>query len=196
MLRSSSGCPSGWSPGSIYQDNEDNGNANSYSPSYITSYLTFGTGPNFRTYYCTKTFSNGVGSWPKGRYCIARFGGNCPSGFHSGFRYWDDEDNNNGNARQGTYPDGIYGRDTRTYYCCRNDGNVHSEIALPSTMPFVLYRYQSTCQRVRGMYHTDLSIHFDDEDSGNANSCSGVKYPEGSCGRNHNLNLCYYAARR
>ncbi len=204
MLQTTSGCPQGWSSGSRKQDNEDDDNANRYSPSNIASYLTFGTGRNFVTYYCTKTrdFGNDNGFiWPVGKYCIARKGGSCPtvavnqaSHFYPGSRYWDDEDSNNENSYQGILPDGSYDSNTRTEYCCRSDGSPNIEVLLPPTRPFVLYRYQGVCQKVKGMSVRELFIHFDDEDSRNANSCGG-QHPEGSCGRNSELHLCYYTPR-
>ncbi len=194
MLQTRAGCPSGWSTGSRYQDNEDDGNANRFSPYNIANYLQFTTGSNFITYYCTKTRIASAFIWPRGTYCIAQYNA-CPEDFHPGFRHWDDEDDGNKNSAQGILPRGSYGRNTRTYYCCRSDGNPYIDIFLPPTMPFVLYRYMGICQRVKGMYYTDLFIHFDDEDSGNANSCGGL-YPDGSCGSNQELNLCYYRARR
>lgn len=30
--------------------------------------------------YCTKTTYSGSGYWPNGNYCIARYGGSCPTG--------------------------------------------------------------------------------------------------------------------
>ena len=198
MLETTHGCPSGWSSGWRYQDNEDRRNANRWSPSNIASYLKFGTGSNFKTYYCTKTHINLVNDnvfiWPRGRYCIARHGGSCPSHFYSGFRYWDDEDRRNANTKQGVLPDGSYGGNTKTEYCCRSDGNAHAEVLLPPTRPFVLYRYQGTCQKVKGMNNRSLYIYFDDEDSRNANRCGG-HYSDGSCGGNHELHLCYYTPR-
>ncbi|XP_064404273.1 uncharacterized protein LOC135349653 isoform X2 [Halichondria panicea] len=198
MLETTHGCPSGWSSGWRYQDNEDRRNANRWSPSNIASYLKFGTGSNFKTYYCTKTHINLVNDnvfiWPRGKYCIARHGGSCPSHFYSGFRYWDDEDRRNANTKQGVLPDGSYGGNTKTEYCCRSDGNAHTEVLLPPTRPFVLYRYQGTCQKVKGMNNRSLYIYFDDEDSRNANRCGG-HYSDGSCGGNHELHLCYYTPR-
>ena len=197
MLQTTRGCPSGWSSGSRYQDNEDSRNKNRWSPSNIASYLKFGTGGNLRTYYCTKTrdlVNDNAFIWPRGKYCIARYGGSCPSHFYSGYRHWDDEDSGNRNAIQGILPDGSYNRNTRTNYCCRSDGNPGTEVLLPPTRPFVLYRYQGICQRVKGMNSQSLYIHFDDENSRNANGCGG-QYPDGSCSRNSELHLCYYTPR-
>ncbi|OPL33622.1 hypothetical protein AM593_05887, partial [Mytilus galloprovincialis] len=73
------GCPSGWAEGWRYQDNEDSNNINSVTPSI--GHHFFGTfGRNTKFYYCTKTTYSGSGSWPSGNYCIARYGGSCPSG--------------------------------------------------------------------------------------------------------------------
>ncbi|MEW5847245.1 MAG: hypothetical protein AB2A00_00475 [Myxococcota bacterium] len=58
-------------------------------------------------------------AWPAGSYCILQRGGSCPAGFSSGFRYWDDEDNNNANSHGGVVPDGSYGGNTRLNFCCK-----------------------------------------------------------------------------
>ena len=128
----------------------------------------------------------------RGKYCIARYGGSCPNGFSSGYKYWDDEDSDNSNSKQDPLPDGDYGRNTRVYYCCRSDGSTSVGMSLPTSQPFVLYRYGGTCQTVRGMSVRQLHVHFDDEDSSNDNSCSGSR-PDSSCDGNHDMNFCYYS---
>ena len=186
-------CPAGgWSSGWIYQDNEDNNNANSCDPPNVNDYLRIGIGNNFKTYYCTKkaTFYNNGFTWPKGSYCIARCGGSCPSGFSSGSIYWDDEDNNNDNDVSNP-PDGKYNQNTKVYYCCRADGSANSEIMLPPTKDFILYRYNGVCQKVKCMDTTELKIHFDDEDRRNDNSCSGA-HPDCSCSRDQDIYMCHY----
>lgn len=195
LPRTVQGCPTGWSTGWRYQDNEDNNNANYWQPSNLNSYMNFDLGTDYRTYYCTKTFSGSMSgsTWPRGRYCIARYGGSCPTGFAGGYIYWDDEDRNNANSLQGPIPDGDYGRNTRVQYCCRNDGNPSQGVRLPTTKAFVLYQFGPTCQVVMGMnYPVQLMVHFDDEDSNNENSCSG-SHPNGSCGRNNEIYFCYYS---
>ena len=50
---------------------------------------------------------------------------------------------------------------------------------LPPNKAFALYRYDGACQKVLGMRDpVQLFVHFDDEDSRNANSCSGNR-PDG-----------------
>ena len=151
-------------------------------------------GPDYRTYYCTKTSngSSGLSYWPRGHYCIARYGGSCPSRFSSGSIYWDDEDSSNDNSKQDPLPDGVYNGDTRVYYCCRSDGSTSTGIELPTSQPFILYRYGGTCQTVRGMTVRQLRVHFDDENSANANQCSGTYPDDSSCDRDHDIYFCYY----
>ncbi|CAG2197871.1 unnamed protein product [Mytilus edulis] len=167
------GCPSGWSEGWRYQDNEDTHNINSVTPS--TGYHFFGTfNRNTKMYYCTKKTFSGSGKWPKGNYCIARKGGTCPSGFCTGSIYWDDQDSGNTNSHGGDLPDGVYNRNTKIYYCCRSDAtSIDSYIDLPAREPFYLYKYTSTCQRVRGMTVRDEYLKMDDEDYRNSSSDNG-----------------------
>ena len=188
----SAGCPFGFSTGCVYQDSENYRNANKfYSSSYLSGLFT----TNIRTCYCTKTDTPGRIVWPRGRYCIARKGGFCPSGFRPGNLYWDDEDTRNDNSKYGELPDGFYGTNTRIYYCCRSDGSVTSPITLPTSHPFVLYRFGTyTCQAVQGMTSRKVNIYYDDEDYNNINSCSGA-YPHnpGCSKKNHHVHMCYYS---
>ncbi|XP_076113191.1 uncharacterized protein LOC143080917 [Mytilus galloprovincialis] len=187
------GCPSEWAEGWRYQDNEDSNNINSVSPSI--GHHFFGTfGRNTKLYYCTKTTSSGSGSWPSGNYCFARYGGSCLSGFTTrfttGFIYWDDEDNANANSKWGVLPNGVYDRNTKIYYCCKSDGSPYSYINLPTSKPFYLYKYTSTCQRVRGMTVREESIKMDDEDNQN-NSSDGGTHPKKT--DTTEVYYCYYS---
>ena len=189
------GCPSGWYSGWRYQDNEDNHNANNWSPSDLTSYIRMDLGSNYKTYYCTKTSTGNIGSsaWPRGYYCIARYGDSCPYGFSTGHKYWDDEDSSNANSKQDPLPDGYYDSNTIIQYCCRSDGSTSVGIELPTSQPFILYRYGGTCQTVNGMTVRQLHVYFDDEDSNNRNSCSGSYPDDAYCDSNHDMYFCYYS---
>nr|AKQ70860.1 nacre apextrin-like protein 1 [Mytilus galloprovincialis] len=169
-----SGCPTGWAMGFRNQDNEDTHNINSVTPPDPDHHFDGYFGRNTIMCYCTKTTYSGYGSWPSGNYCIARYGGSCPLGFTcNGSIYWDDEDDSNANSKWGVLPDGEYGRNTKIYYCCRSDRSAYSYIDLPAREPFYLYKYTSTCQRVRGMNVTEESVKMDDEDSMNNSSDDG-----------------------
>ena len=48
----------------------------------------------------------------------------------------------------GTLPDGVYNRNTRIYFCCRNDGPADLPIVLPTTVPFYLLKFGDQCQQV------------------------------------------------
>ena len=191
------GCPDkGWSIGWRYQDNEDDNNANAWNPRNVNDYITFGLGNNYETYYCTKTYPGNNGfTWPKGNYCIARYGGSCPANFHYGEIYWDDEDDSNGNSLRSPYPDGEYGADTLTRFCCKSDGSAADEVILPPTKPFVLWRHNGMCQMVKGMNDpVQLDIYFDDEDDNNRDRCV-LDHPDDSCDDNHQPSMCYYSPR-
>ena len=194
-----SGCPAHgtqfrqWYTGSRYQDTENSGhNDNRFSRGHhLAGYF----GRNIRTHWCSKTVSSGDYGliWPKGSYCIGKKG-NCPGGFHLGNIYWDDEDRRNRNRRAGTLPDGSYGRNTRIYYCCRQDQHPHNRITLPTDRPFYLMqRHRDGCQEVTGMRVNREWVKWDDEDRRNRDSETGAyPYRGGSDDRNHQLNYCYY----
>ena len=100
--------------------------------------------------FCMKAWSDssgGYGEWPSGNYCIytTEF---CPIGFQCGWISWDDEDIHNINKHGGSKPYGSYEKNTNIWYACRDDGNSDTEIILPATKPFYLFRYTSACQKV------------------------------------------------
>ncbi|KAH9512792.1 hypothetical protein Btru_038200 [Bulinus truncatus] len=70
--------------------------------------------------FCVKTSTTGSPDWPKGSYCVHRYGSSCPADFRSGWVYWDDEDGSDNHDKvNGTLPAGEYGADTKMYFCCR-----------------------------------------------------------------------------
>jgi len=48
----------------------------------------------------------------------------------------------------GTLPDGVYNRNTRIFFCCRNDGPASLPIVLPTSAPFYLLKFGDQCQKV------------------------------------------------
>ena len=165
----------------------------------MTSYMRMGLGEDYSTFYCTKVTESRFGpnsgtlAWPRGTYCIARYGGSCPSGFSTGMKVWDDEDDRNANSKQDPLPDGVYDTNTRIHYCCRSDSPTWLGMRLPTSQPFVLYRHGGNCQTVRGMTVRQLFVHFDDEDSSNDNSCSGSNPDDSDCDRDQGMYFCYYS---
>ena len=132
--------------------------------------------------------------WPKGKYCILRYRGNCPSGFQSGFIYWDDENHRNRNSHTEPMPYGNYYHNTRIYFCCRNDGSTTTPIILPANRPFILMPTNRgrECQAVLGMRWSRQFFQWDDEDSHNRDAKKG-SYPYDDGGRhNHRLWFCVY----
>ena len=126
-------------------------------------------------------------------------------GFSEGTVGWDDEDSNNRNSKNGSLPDGTYGKDTYIDYCCRSDGSTYTAIDLPTRKPFYLFRYSATrCQQVKNMRVTEEWFYWDDEDDGKKKSWWGGK-SKGNKNRkegahpkdtgdpyNHKLHYCYY----
>ena len=132
-------------------------------------------------------------TWPKGFYCINKYG-NCPTGFTEGGIYWDDENHHNENKRSGTLPDGVYGRNTLIYYCCRKDEarGPTWPIYLPTGHPFYLIRIGGHCQKVGGMKVNDEWVYWNDEYKHNKDKRIGL-YPDDDGGsKNHLLHYCYY----
>ena len=115
--------------------------------------------------------------------------------------YWDDEDDDNENwdsytryRRPGSLPDGSYGRNTKIYYCCRNDGSPTHSIYLPIDTPFVLIRFDySPCQHVYGTKSTEEFFRWDCENN-SPQSKAERRYPfvEVDGGKNVKVHYCYY----
>ncbi|KAL9962437.1 hypothetical protein ACROYT_G031541 [Oculina patagonica] len=114
-------------------------------------------------------------------------------GFSEGYIYWDDENDDNINRVSGSLPDGVYDRNTKIFYCCRNDGYVTNAIDLPTDRPFVLFKAQNyPCQHVKGMHVREEWFYWDNEDAA-LGSHYGGKHPDLVFSNNNiKLNYCYY----
>ncbi|XP_066266615.1 uncharacterized protein [Branchiostoma lanceolatum] len=95
----------------------------------------------------THSLENGTGSsWPKGSYCILKYGRGCPAGFALGKLGF------LGGTKTGEVPDGSSdGNSIVLEYCCRHDGLASSPIRLPPRPPFYVLRSGGKCQQVEGI---------------------------------------------
>ena len=185
-----------WSQGWILQDTENYVN-NYQSPSGKKNLDVYDAVDLIVTQFCTKDSTAGDSGtkWPPGSYCIARYGP-CPDGFQDGSVFWDDENSDNRNTRGGALPDGQFDTDTRLDYCCRNDAAITQTITLPYAAPFYLM-CQSVrgCQRVRYMNVIQETLLWDDENTNNQDSESGLHPYDSGDPQNHKLNYCYYTPK-
>ena len=182
-----------WSVGWLLQDTENDGNRyhSSAGPGHLNGHLARDL---IVTTFCTKDSTTGDSGtkWPAGSYCVAKYGP-CPDGFQEGSVFWDDQDSDNRNTHGGKMPDGKYDTDTRIDYCCRNDAPTSNQIVLPYVMPFYLMRQSSSgCQQVRYMTVTEEYLQWDDENSNNRDSKTGLHPYDGGDPHNHRLYYCYY----
>lgn len=118
----------------------------------------------------------------------------CLPGFQDGYIYWDDEDNENENWSSGELPDGYYDRNTKIYYCCRDDGHATNAIYLPTDTPFVLLKSGNhRCQTVHGTYVREEFFRWDSEDNSPHTDAKG-KHPflEYEGNKNLKVHYCYY----
>ncbi|XP_062605124.1 uncharacterized protein LOC134266928 [Saccostrea cucullata] len=198
LMLTTSGCPSEhsftWHVGYIIQDTEDHHNHNSWT-SHIHLH-GIKDDKRIAQEFCIKgdtQVSEFDLNWPKGDYCILKYG-NCPDGFSVGSIRWDDEDPGDRNQKHGTLPDGIFDGNTKIDYCCRSDGLPTEQIALPRDKPFVLLRHKRGCQEVVGMHVKEESMLWDTEDSHNHDSRSG-DHPYEDGGDDIRLHFCYYYPR-
>lgn len=101
----------------------------------------------------------------------------------TGYLHWDDEDNNNKNSRSGVLPDGVYGRNTKMYFCCRNDrkfSQYNRLSGIPECAEMLVMRYKGSCPAPGWGYqgpHTGY-LEWDTEDKKNADQRIGV-FPDG-----------------
>lgn len=98
--------------------------------------------PEFRTH------------WQPGSYCILRNNKGCPRGFVSGDLLLAEGGGRSNNISSST--------ESEFHFCCRQDGNVLSEIVLPIDGMFVLFGNTDTnkCQSVKGMTHSGEYLTF------------------------------------
>ncbi|XP_070568158.1 uncharacterized protein [Ptychodera flava] len=190
------GCPfsSGfsWYSGWRKHDTEDIGASNAWSNPYDLM------GPYTRTdmhqNFCMKTTTQGTSydwKWTSGEYCIFKKG-NCPSGFSSGWIYWDDEDAFNANDKGGTLPDGTYDSNTLIYYCCRQDGPANKLMYFPTDWPFVLIKRTQSCPNVYGMSVSHQWFYWDCEDVFPATDKGGFHPLEDGGNDDVRVHYCYY----
>ena len=94
-----------------------------------------------------------------------------------GWVYWDDRNLYNSNRRSGLLPDGVYGSDTKIYYCCQRKGFWYHSIELPISQPFYLLTSSSTptpvCQMVKWAFSYLEYIVFDTNNLFNADNAKG-----------------------
>ena len=123
---------------------------------------------------------------------------NCPYGFQSGYRFQDNQDDNNINSAWGARtPSGFGGGNSNWHFCCRQDG-VYSNYAVLNSdingLPtaFTTFRRGGQCQRFQH-YQNGLSVWvlFDDEDSNNKNGWSGY-LPDGQYDKNTKFEVCVH----
>ena len=115
-------------------------------------------------------------------------------GFGNGYVKWDDEDNDNKNNITGQLPDGEYGRNTKIYFCCRDDEYATNVINLPTDKPFVLLKSDSHLwQTVNGTKMREEYFRWDNEDdSGYVTDFEGKHSFLEYSYNNLKIHYCYY----
>ncbi|KAJ7370799.1 hypothetical protein OS493_029789 [Desmophyllum pertusum] len=125
------------------------------------------------------------------QYCIYKKG-QCPTNLTYGYVYWDDENNNNTNDKGGTFPGGMYRRNTRINFCCKIVGNKSDPILLPTKSPFFLLAYASEeCQMVKWAVASLEWIYYDTEHRNNRDN-RNWPYPHDAGKMHPTIYYCYY----
>ncbi|XP_069122410.1 uncharacterized protein [Argopecten irradians] len=195
LLQPLAGCPSGFESGSRMWHTEQT-STNEMSPG--SNLKGFATGANVEWHFCTRvvflpSLSSSKNNWPRGNYCVMRFGGICPEGFDEGNIFWDEEDSDvTDRQMNGTMPDGTFDVNSRIHFCCRNDDDPRNPIMLPRTKPFILFRYTlDECQEVFNMTFTKENTQFMDETFNNGDVAFG-ETPRKDGPPNWRIYYCYY----
>ncbi|KAL8580424.1 hypothetical protein ACOMHN_054338 [Nucella lapillus] len=199
-----SGCPGGrvtWYEGYRYYDNSYGLGSHNDFTSNLHLAGKWPVKDDIQMEFCTKgdrVLSQFDVDWPAGDYCIFKYGA-CPTGFQQGFVQWDDANVVNHDSKDGTLPDGDYDRNTKIYFCCRNDSLPTHSLFLPIDKPFYLLRHTRGCQHVSHMTLREEVVKWDEafdffffgyKDSERI----GGSHPlDDGDGDNHRLHFCYYS---
>ncbi|XP_021365717.1 sushi, von Willebrand factor type A, EGF and pentraxin domain-containing protein 1-like [Mizuhopecten yessoensis] len=192
LLQPTTGCPTGFLVGQKTFHTEDAG-SNYNSNNDLTGSAS---GGYVVWHFCTKTDANentGPSVWPAGTYCIMMYGDYCPTGFSSGYIYFDEEDlDNTIRPMSGALPKILGTYDTELYFCCRSDGSKSTPMSMMTNTPFVLFSHSgSGCQSVQDMASNPGHTYFDNENLFNIDSYSG-SIPDAVGPPNWYIHYCYY----
>ncbi|XP_021372494.1 uncharacterized protein LOC110462713, partial [Mizuhopecten yessoensis] len=147
LLQPFQGCPAKWSVG--FQTFGTGNGTNSYTdPESFREGKDEDDGESVTLYLCMKSSEFGTYDWPAGDYCTIEYG-DCPTGFSRGEIDYQTQSVTEWLA-----------------FCCRNDGFAGTEIDLPNSDPFYLFRHQGQCQKVKGMLTQEEFIFFDNNNHG------------------------------
>ncbi|KAK7106197.1 uncharacterized protein [Littorina saxatilis] len=203
LVKPVTGCPGGrisWSEGWRFQDTGDHVFSSNMMSTQLHLAGSWLPDKNIRMDFCMKgnrRLSEFDVDWPAGDYCILKYGA-CPTGFQEGFVQWDDADMRNDNSAGGTLPDGVYDKNTKIMFCCRNDDLPAKGIYLPVEKPFYLVRHTRGCQRVQQMALHEEIIQWDEAFDYfffgyDSDERIGGSHPmDDGDSKHHRLHFCYY----
>ena len=129
-------------------------------------------------------------AWPNGAYSLPKPQLGCPSGggkfsWHIGWRFQDTEDDDNINAVSSSFSlAGTYNNNIKTEFCTKTNTTNDYGLKWPKGS-YCIARKGSSCPAG----FKDGWIYWDDEDSNNRNSDSGI-LPDGAYNRNTKIYFC------
>ena len=142
--------------------------------------------------FCEVTKQFNTGSWPQGSFCVHKqIHKSCPAGFTDGYVKLDSKD---GSAAVAEARNNVanYAHNPNLTFCCQNSGSASVPIQLPTSSPFLLYRYGGVCQGVRGMAVSEQYLKVDTENDRNADKVTD-SHPDVEMGDSTiKFHLCYY----
>ena len=141
--------------------------------------------------FCEVTKQFNTESWPRGSFCVNKqMHKYCPAGFTDGSVYFDTQDNDAVAEARNNVADTVH--NPNLYFCCQNSESPTVPIQLPTSSPFLLYRYGGVCQAVQGMSVSEERVEIDTEDDRNGDSATGSHPDVQMADSTIKFYLCYY----
>ena len=194
LLQPKTGCPVDLAFfGGTHQFHKIHTESRDSKSSALGRHVTFHSdSKNFVTLeFCEVTKQFNTERWPRGSFCVNKqIHKYCPAGFTDGSVYFDTQDKDAVAEARNNVAD--YVHDPRLYFCCQDPGSAGDPIQLPTSSPFLLYRYGGVCQAVQGMSVSEERVEIDTEDDRNADSVSGSHPDVEMADSTIKFYLCYY----
>ena len=142
--------------------------------------------------FCEVTRQFNTKRWPEGSFCVHKLlHQNCPEGFTEGYVGVDTQDEDFAGGARNNVADTV--QNPYLYFCCQDSGSAGDPIQLPTSSPFLLYRYGGVCQAVQGMRLSEEFLKFDTENDRITDNMVYGSHPDvDQSGTTIKFNLCYY----
>ena len=194
LLQPKTGCPVDLAFfGGTHKFHKIHTEGNDHPSSALGRHVVFSSGSNnFVTLeFCEVTKQFNTESWPQGSFCVHKqIHKSCPAGFTDGYVGFDTEDTSPVGEARNNVVDTVY--DPYVFFCCQDSGSAGDPIQLPTSSPFLLYRYGGVCQAVQGMSVSEEYLKVDTEDDRNVDKVTGSHPDVEMADSIIKMHLCHY----